>query len=419
MNENNMNNGQGTVQYVPAKCTNCGGELAVDPSQECAICQFCGTPFIVANAVKNYNIQNNTYNTNIVNDQRKGTVESILNYASEQQDKKYQRQEEQRIRREEKQKSAGKTILWILGWLIIFPVPLTILMLRNRTMNKNVRYGIIAAAWIIYLMIGFSGRSRRTENTDRTVVTETSIAVEETTTAAAIEEPVNNNGDLDFIVGTYFGADGSILVIFENNIADYYFGGTMEKSLAWKYEDNILTWHSDKMECDIYAEIKGNKTDLLLFKSKSSNWSDEEYVKLSDTAKEMTVEECRAVLQEIKNSLESSTALTTAEGKSDINDTDAESAVKNGDYSLVTPSFKKTMDDYEAFYDDYIAFMKKYSTSDDMVSMLNDYTEMMNKLDRWSKEINAIDTNKLSAADRAYYLLVTVRVNNKLMNAAY
>ena len=190
MNENNMNNGQGTVQFVPAKCTNCGGELAVDPSQECAICKYCGTPFIVANAVKNYNIQNNTYNTNIVNDQRKGTVESILNYASDRQDKKYQRQEEQRIRREEKQKSAGKTILWILGWLIIFPVPLTILMLRNRTMNKNIRYGIIAAGWIVYLLIGFSGRSRRTENEeiDRTVVTETTAAVEETAAETATAE---------------------------------------------------------------------------------------------------------------------------------------------------------------------------------------------------------------------------------------
>jgi len=49
------------------------------------------------------------------------------------------------------------TWLWILGWIYIFPVPLTILMLRNQKLNKWVRIGIIAAGWLVYLMIGLSG----------------------------------------------------------------------------------------------------------------------------------------------------------------------------------------------------------------------------------------------------------------------
>ena len=52
-----------------------------------------------------------------------------------------------------------RTWLWVLGWIFIFPVPLTILMLRNRSLPAALRYGIIAAAWIVYLMIGMTGKS--------------------------------------------------------------------------------------------------------------------------------------------------------------------------------------------------------------------------------------------------------------------
>jgi len=45
-----------SVSFVPARCTNCGGILQVDPNQEAAVCQFCHTPFIVEKAISNYNV---------------------------------------------------------------------------------------------------------------------------------------------------------------------------------------------------------------------------------------------------------------------------------------------------------------------------------------------------------------------------
>ena len=44
-----------------------------------------------------------------------------------------------------------KTWLWVLGWIFIFPVPLTILLLRKKTMNPVLKYGIIAVAFAVYL----------------------------------------------------------------------------------------------------------------------------------------------------------------------------------------------------------------------------------------------------------------------------
>ena len=46
---------------------------------------------------------------------------------------------------------------WILGWIFIFPLPLTILLVRNKKMSAAARFIIIAAAWVIYFIwIGLS-----------------------------------------------------------------------------------------------------------------------------------------------------------------------------------------------------------------------------------------------------------------------
>ncbi len=47
------------MALVQAKCTNCGANLEVDNLKEAAVCQACGTPFIVEKAINNYNITNN------------------------------------------------------------------------------------------------------------------------------------------------------------------------------------------------------------------------------------------------------------------------------------------------------------------------------------------------------------------------
>lgn len=61
-----------------------------------------------------------------------------------------------------KKKINGKTILWILGWLCIFPVPLTILLLRSDKIKSNVaKYVVIAMVWIAYLIIGIGGNSNK------------------------------------------------------------------------------------------------------------------------------------------------------------------------------------------------------------------------------------------------------------------
>ena len=57
-----------------------------------------------------------------------------------------------------------KTWLWVMGWILIFPLPLTILLLRKKEMKSPIKYGIIAVAWIIYLVIVFAAGGSNSGN---------------------------------------------------------------------------------------------------------------------------------------------------------------------------------------------------------------------------------------------------------------
>ncbi len=43
------------MPLVPAICPQCGGKINVDNAQKAAVCIFCGTPFIVQEAIENHN----------------------------------------------------------------------------------------------------------------------------------------------------------------------------------------------------------------------------------------------------------------------------------------------------------------------------------------------------------------------------
>lgn len=44
------------MSLINAICTNCGAQLKVESNKEAAICEYCGSAFIVEKAIKNYNL---------------------------------------------------------------------------------------------------------------------------------------------------------------------------------------------------------------------------------------------------------------------------------------------------------------------------------------------------------------------------
>lgn len=50
-----------------------------------------------------------------------------------------------------------KTWLWVLGWIFIYPVPLTVLLVRSKRMHIALKLAILIAAWLLYIALAFSG----------------------------------------------------------------------------------------------------------------------------------------------------------------------------------------------------------------------------------------------------------------------
>ena len=92
--QNSPNSG---TAFVPAVCTQCGAQLEVDPTQEAAVCNYCGTPFIVQKAINNYEVQHATIeHVGTVNINTKSTAESFFGFLGQ------QMSESREVRRQER-----------------------------------------------------------------------------------------------------------------------------------------------------------------------------------------------------------------------------------------------------------------------------------------------------------------------------
>ncbi len=76
------------------------------------------------------------------------------------------------------------------------------------------------------------------------------------------------------------------------------------------------------------------------------------------------------------------------------------------------------MDEYESFMNDYVDFMKEYTESGSPASMLTEYLALMEDYSEYINSIDEYDPDEMSVADAQYYLEVTTRVSEKLLEVA-
>ena len=82
----------------------------------------------------------------------------------------------------------------------------------------------------------------------------------------------------------------------------------------------------------------------------------------------------------------------------------------------VDPELKAFLDSYEKFVDEYVAFMKTYNSDPaNALSMLAEYSQMMASYADFTEKLAQYDENEMSAADAAYYLEVTTRCTQKML----
>lgn len=82
----------------------------------------------------------------------------------------------------------------------------------------------------------------------------------------------------------------------------------------------------------------------------------------------------------------------------------------------VDPDLRAFLDSYEEFMDEYIVFMKKYMADPgNAVSMITEYASIMEKYGEFADAIDKYDEEEMSTEDAKYYLEVTTRVTQKMM----
>lgn len=102
---------------------------------------------------------------------------------------------------------------------------------------------------------------------------------------------------------------------------------------------------------------------------------------------------------------------------SEAADSEAEEESDDG-LSVISPEFKKTMDDYEAWFDHYCEVMKKYQDNPSDLEIMTEMTELMAEEATMLDQMESMDESEMNNAELAYYLEVTARIEKKLLEVA-
>lgn len=100
-------------------------------------------------------------------------------------------------------------------------------------------------------------------------------------------------------------------------------------------------------------------------------------------------------------------------------DSEEAESTDSDDSGVLSPDFKKTMDDYEAWFDHYCEVMKKYEENPSDLELLSEMTDLLTEETAMLDEMENMDQSEMNEAELAYYIEVTARIEKKLLEVAY
>ena len=153
------------MKLIEMNCPSCGADLKLDADCSKAVCEYCGASVLVDGA-------------QLRDAEREG----------------YEFEKGRQRAIAEAQTAATRkrmTWLWVIGWIFMFPAPITILVTRSKTLKQWQKAVIIALAWGAYLAIGlFGGKKAPDKNAAGTPRASVSAAADTSSDdSSAIETP--------------------------------------------------------------------------------------------------------------------------------------------------------------------------------------------------------------------------------------
>lgn len=177
-------------------------------------------------------------------------------------------------------------------------------------------------------------------------------------------------------------------------------------------------WWSDTRS-KVYEDWSDMRSDIYEFQSdlRGELWSDD-----IDKALEK-IEDFREDVEKLKDDAgQAENSTTSDEGENTASDTETETPEENKPAENLVdgmrPEFKEALDSYEDFFDEYCDFMKKFNESPDDLTLLGEYTEYLTQYSETMEKMGELDDGEMNDAEMKYYLEVTNRINEKLLDAA-
>ncbi len=201
------------------------------------------------------------------------------------------------------------------------------------------------------------------------------------------------------------------------DLYDAFYDGALDDSDAAPYSDwskarsnEYKAWSSARSET--YKQWSRFRSDIYKFWSRLRS---DTYNEKGERAQKK-IDDFRADAQKQFDKLTSGASATAPSPTAETPVTEVPTESKKT--TSVSPEFKETMDSYEAFFDEYVAFLKDYSANPTSLTLLSKYASFLQKYTETITALDSIDESELSAADDAYYVEVTLRISQKLLEVA-
>ncbi len=145
------------MKYVSMTCPNCGAATNINAEKGSGFCEYCGSPLILDDEKPEVKLtieDAEDAGYRFEKGRQRAQQEAQSDFQSE-----YTYEDTTVILNQPLPKKKRKTWLWVLGWIFIFPVPLTVLIWRSQKMSTIVKIVLTAVAWLVYMSSGSGSAS--------------------------------------------------------------------------------------------------------------------------------------------------------------------------------------------------------------------------------------------------------------------
>lgn len=324
----------------------------------------------------------------------------------------------------------------------IFAFVLAVVALKKKSRLKG--FAIVAIIFVAYNLFAtffLRGNTASKQEAAETVVEGSSAYVEEENATEAREaEEISYTdysiGGITFKIPSTYGyseEEEAYISADENKLIHFEDGGEGITDDQFKSAVAILDEKTDEVAegfLSNYERKSGLENKIAGFLGRSYCYVGEyeekdsvlyiDYINNTENNKEIIVigvamdadkEVFESEYQQLINSAEYTNA-SAAVTESASQETQAEGPVG------VDPDLVAFLTEYEKFIDSYCEFMEKYYKNPSDLSMLTDYAEFMKQYAEFADKVDAYDSDEMSTADASYYIEVTARCSQKMLQLA-